>query len=128
MSLTTRSIRNSSLLGALVLATAFIAQGAYATATPVEATAALQAVTITKQRAEAIALQAVGFVPSVEAERLLDRIDILLLGVYFVIAAALFFLSFRRAPSGVLRQQLKWVAGGTASGILPFLLVYILPY
>jgi uncharacterized membrane protein YkoI len=48
------------LLGALIVATPFVAEGAYATATPVEATAALQAATITKQRAEAIALQAVG--------------------------------------------------------------------
>lgn len=60
MFLKAKSVRRSSLLGAVVLATAFIAQGAYATATPVEATAALQAATITKQRAESIALQAVG--------------------------------------------------------------------
>ena len=60
MSLTTKSMRKPSLLGALVLATAFFGQAVHATATPVEATAALQAATITKQRAEAIALQAVG--------------------------------------------------------------------
>jgi uncharacterized membrane protein YkoI len=60
MSLAARSVRNSSLLGALVLATAFIVQTADAGATPVEATAALQAATISKQRAEAIALQTVG--------------------------------------------------------------------
>ena len=60
MSRNTKFIRKSSLLGALVLATALAGQAAYATATPVEATAALQAATITKQRAEAIALQAVG--------------------------------------------------------------------
>ena len=60
MSLPTKSIRNSALLGALIAATALLTQNAYAAATPVEATAALQAATITKQRAEAIALQAVG--------------------------------------------------------------------
>jgi PAS domain S-box-containing protein len=76
----------------------------------------------------AIALQAGGLVPSVEAERLLDRFDLFLLGAYFVAAAGLFFVSFRRAPSGVLRQQLKWVAGGTATGVVPFFLIYILPY
>jgi PAS domain S-box-containing protein len=76
----------------------------------------------------AIATQTAGLVPSVEAERLLDRFDLFLLGAYFVVAAGLFFVSYRRAPSGVLRQQLKWVAGGTASGVLPFLLIYILPY
>ena len=60
MSLTEKAKRHSSLLGALMLATAFIGQAAYASAAPVEATAAVQAATITKQRAEAIALQAVG--------------------------------------------------------------------
>ena len=60
MSLPARSRRHSSLLGALVVASALFGQAAHATATPVEATAALQAATITKQRAEAIALQTVG--------------------------------------------------------------------
>jgi uncharacterized membrane protein YkoI len=60
MLFTAKSLRNSSMLCALVLATALTAQTAQASATPVEATAALQAATITKQRAEAIALQAVG--------------------------------------------------------------------
>ena len=60
MSRTTKSIGNPALLCALIVATAFFTQGAYAAASPVEATAALQAATITKQRAEAIALQAVG--------------------------------------------------------------------
>ena len=60
MSFITKPIRKSSLLGALVLATAAIGQTALAAAAPVEATAALQAATISKQRAEAIALQAVG--------------------------------------------------------------------
>jgi len=60
MSLPARSRRHSSLLGALVVASALFGQAAHATATPVEATAALQAATITKQRAEAIAVQSVG--------------------------------------------------------------------
>jgi uncharacterized membrane protein YkoI len=59
MSFIAKSIRKPSLLGALVLATAAISHAAQA-ATPVEATAALQAATISKQRAESIALQAVG--------------------------------------------------------------------
>ncbi len=60
MSFTARSLRKSSLLAVLALTAAFVGQAAEAAATPVEATAALQAATITKQRAEAIALQAVG--------------------------------------------------------------------
>ena len=36
--------------------------------------------------------------------------------------------SYRRASSGILRQQLKWVTGGTLAGIVPFLLLYIVPF
>ena len=60
MSFTVKSIRQSSLLGALVLAAAAIGQAAQAHPTPVAATPALQAASISSQRAEAIALQAVG--------------------------------------------------------------------
>src|SRR6202012_4587235 len=49
-------------------------------------------------------------------------------GLYFLLSAAIFLHSYRRAPSGVLRQQLKWVTGGTLAGILPFGLLYIVPY
>ena len=60
MSLPEKLIRTSSLLGACALATAFIVRPADAAATPVEATAALQAVAVTKTQAESIALHAVG--------------------------------------------------------------------
>jgi uncharacterized membrane protein YkoI len=60
MSFAIKFFPKASLLGALALATVVIAQTAQALPTPVEATAAMQAVSITKQRAEAIALQAVG--------------------------------------------------------------------
>jgi uncharacterized membrane protein YkoI len=60
MASTAKLLRKPFLPGGLVLATALGAQAAHATATPVEATAAVQAATITKQRAEAIALQTVG--------------------------------------------------------------------
>ena len=37
-------------------------------------------------------------------------------------------MTFRAAPSGVLRQQLKWLTGGTLAGTLPFTLLYIVPF
>lgn len=60
MSFTVKSTRKLSLFGALVLAAAAIGQAAQAHPTPVAATPALQAASISMQRAEAIALQAVG--------------------------------------------------------------------
>jgi PAS domain S-box-containing protein len=69
-----------------------------------------------------------GFVPSLGSEHSLDQIEYLYLGLYFLLAAAILFRSYSRAPGGLLRQQLKWVAAGTFAGILPFVLFYVLPY
>ncbi len=75
-----------------------------------------------------VATQALGFVPWLGARLVLDQIQLGYLGIYFLVAALIFLRSYRRAPSGVLRQQLKWVTGGALAGILPFLLLYIVPF
>ena len=75
-----------------------------------------------------VATAGLGFVPSLGARHLLDRLELAYLGAYFLAAAIVFLRSYRRAPSGVLRQQLKWVTGGTFAGILPFLFGYIVPF
>ncbi|MFY9753446.1 MAG: ATP-binding protein [Candidatus Acidiferrales bacterium] len=67
------------------------------------------------------------FMPSIGNRNRLDSMELLYLGVYFLTAAGIFLASYFRAPSGVLRQQLKWVTAGTFAGILPFFLFYILP-
>ncbi|MBI3405798.1 MAG: PAS domain S-box protein [Acidobacteria bacterium] len=74
-----------------------------------------------------VATQALGFVPSVGARELIDRLDLGYLGAYFLTAALAFLNSYRRAPAGVLKQQLKWVTGGTLAGTLPVLAFYIAP-
>ena len=75
-----------------------------------------------------VANGSLGFDPWLGARISLDQLEYLCLGVYFLAAAGIFLLSYRRAPSGVLRQQLKWVTGGTLAGILPFLFFYIVPF
>lgn len=75
-----------------------------------------------------VALRQLGFMPSLQARMLLDRLDLACLGIYFLLSAAVFVNSYRRASSGILRQQLKWVTGGAVAGILPFLFLYIVPY
>jgi two-component system NtrC family sensor kinase len=75
-----------------------------------------------------VATQALGFVPTLSNRILLDRLELAYLGGCFCVAAMLFLRSYRRAPSGVLRQQLKWVTGGTLAATLPFLVFYILPF
>src|SRR5580700_172794 len=74
------------------------------------------------------ALNALGFVPWLGSRILLDKIELSYLGIYFLAASIVFYKSFREAPSGVLRQQLKWLTGGTLIGSLPFALLYIVPF
>jgi two-component system, NtrC family, sensor kinase len=74
------------------------------------------------------ALNALGFVPWLGSRILLDKIEYSYLGIYFLAAAIVFYKSFREAPSGVLRQQLKWLTGGTLAGSLPFALIYVIPF
>jgi PAS domain S-box-containing protein len=74
------------------------------------------------------AVNAFGFVPTTRSRVTLDQIELSFLGLYFLAAGLVFYLSYRRSRSGVLRQQLKWLTGGTLVGSLPFLLLYILPY
>jgi len=75
-----------------------------------------------------VASSTLGFVPSLSGYHFLDQIEQIMLGIYFLLAAGIFLASYFRAPSGVLRQQLKWVAGGTLAGIVPFLALYVIPY
>ena len=74
-----------------------------------------------------VATQSLDFVASLGSRIFLDQLELNYVGVYFIAAAFVFFASYRRAQSAILRQQLKWVTGGTVVGIVPFVLVYVLP-
>ena len=63
-----------------------------------------------------VATGTLDFMPSISSRQFLDQIDLLYLGAYFLLAAGVFLASYFAAPSGVLRQQLKWVTGGTIRG------------
>src|SRR5207245_1676711 len=73
------------------------------------------------------ALNALGFVPWLGAYLLLRKIEFGYLALCFLAAGMVFYRNYREAPSGVLRQQLKWLTGGTLLGALPVSLLYILP-
>jgi two-component system, NtrC family, sensor kinase len=74
------------------------------------------------------ARNALGFVPWLGSRILLDKIELTFLGACFLAAGLGFYRNFRVAPSGVLRQQFKWLTGGTLAGTLPFTLLYIVPF
>jgi two-component system, NtrC family, sensor kinase len=74
-----------------------------------------------------VATAQLDFLPSISSREILDTAALVYMAAYFLLAAGIFLASYLRAPSGILRQQLKWVTGGTFAGILPVLLLYILP-
>ncbi len=75
-----------------------------------------------------VATGLLGFAPSLPARIALDQLELAYLALYFVLAASIFVTSFERAPNGLVRQQLKWLAGGILASIAPFGLLYVLPY
>jgi len=55
----------------------------------------------------------------------MDRLDFSYGAVFFLLAAAALWHSYRRASTTVLRQQLKWVTRGTMLAIAPYTLLYV---
>jgi len=70
---------------------------------------------------------ALGFVPTTRSRVTLDQLELGFLGVYFLAAGLVFYWNYRHTR-GVLRQQLKWLTGGTLAGSLPFSVFFILPF
>lgn len=58
----------------------------------------------------------------------LDQISVAYLALYYVTAAVVFRIRYRRAQSTLERQQLKWLTRGTLLAIAPFTLIYAIPY
>ncbi len=75
-----------------------------------------------------VAFNTLGFLPWLGPRIFLDKLELSYLAASFILTGLVFYHSFRKSPSGVLRQQLKWLSGGTLVGSLPFALLYVLPY
>jgi PAS domain S-box-containing protein len=58
----------------------------------------------------------------------LDQAGIAYDAAFYVLAATLFLHSYSRANTPLLRQQLKWLTRGALLAILPFTLLYAIPY
>src|SRR5579883_1421732 len=61
-------------------------------------------------------------------EHRLDQLAIGYLSFYYVLAAAVFFISYHHEDQPLRRQQLKWLTRGTLVAIVPFTLLYAIPY
>jgi PAS domain S-box-containing protein len=60
---------------------------------------------------------------------LLDKLNQVATGydaIFYVLAAVMFMLSYRRADTPLLRQQLKWVTRGTLLTVVPFTIYAVL--
>ncbi len=75
-----------------------------------------------------VATATLDLMPSISSRVFLDQIEFGYSGLYFLIAAFIFLFSYRRAASGLLRQQLKWVTFGTFAGTVPFFCLYVVPF
>ena len=58
----------------------------------------------------------------------LDRLHTGYQTIYFVAAAAVLWQSFRRCNTPILRQQMKWITGGTIVAMAPYTLFYAVPF
>ncbi|HEV3041791.1 MAG TPA: ATP-binding protein [Candidatus Angelobacter sp.] len=58
----------------------------------------------------------------------LDRLQTLYLTMFFIVAAAVLWDSYRKANLPLLRQQMKWISRGTVLAIAPFTLFYVIPF
>jgi two-component system, NtrC family, sensor kinase len=74
-----------------------------------------------------VALGLFGFVPWQGSVIELGQLRMAYVGLYFLLAAGIFLNSYRKAPNGILRQQLKWVYRGTLA-VVPFVALYVVPY
>jgi two-component system, NtrC family, sensor kinase len=58
----------------------------------------------------------------------LDQTATAYVALFYVLAAILFLRSYRMANTPLLRQQLKWVTRGTLLAVLPYTLLYAVPF
>jgi two-component system NtrC family sensor kinase len=66
--------------------------------------------------------------PLVELRWALDRVWVVLSTLPYLIGAVVLSVEYRKAEDTIVRQQLKWLRNGTICGILPFAVLYIVPY
>jgi PAS domain S-box-containing protein len=58
----------------------------------------------------------------------LDQIDYAYLAGYYIIAAIVFWVRYRREQQPLQRQQLKWLSRGTVLTVVPFTAFYVIPF
>ncbi|HYZ87221.1 MAG TPA: ATP-binding protein [Bryobacteraceae bacterium] len=65
---------------------------------------------------------------AVEVRWTLDRIHMAFLALLYLLGGAVLAGKRYRAEDPMVRQQLKWLRNGALAGILPFVVLYVVPY
>jgi PAS domain S-box-containing protein len=58
----------------------------------------------------------------------LNKFDYAYLAIYYVLAAIIFWVSYREELQPLKRQQLKWLSRGTVLTVVPFTALYVIPF
>jgi two-component system NtrC family sensor kinase len=66
--------------------------------------------------------------PLLEVRWLLDRVWLLFLCAMYLAGGIVLAFQMRRATDPIVRRQLKWLRNGALAGIIPFALIYAVPY
>ncbi|HLI86206.1 MAG TPA: ATP-binding protein [Bryobacteraceae bacterium] len=66
--------------------------------------------------------------PLVEVRWALDRVWVVLCTVPYLIGGIVLSFRYGKMDDPIVRQQLKWLRNGTLCGILPFTVLYVVPY
>ncbi len=67
-------------------------------------------------------------IPLIELRWMLDRLWLLLSILPYLVGAFVLNAEYGKAEDPIVRQQLKWLRNGAFCGILPFALLYVVPY
>ena len=66
--------------------------------------------------------------PLIEMRWLLDRMWLAFLCAMYLAGGAVLALQMRQADDPIVRRQLTWLRNGALLGMLPFALIYAVPY
>jgi signal transduction histidine kinase len=67
-------------------------------------------------------------IPEVDLRWLLDRPWVVIPTILYLLGAYTLNIEYRKAEDPIVRQQLKWLRNGAFCGVLPYGLLYALPY
>ena len=65
--------------------------------------------------------------PTERLQHRLDQFDYGYLAIYYILAAVVFWVRYRREHQPLQRQQLKWLSRGTLLTVTPFTAFYVIP-